>query len=146
MTQVCSWYLLCLIFIVATPSSIYSLKISQKNHQPFHSVEKYILRKQHQTTQAITSGSERRDILKVMLKTSVAFVVGYNNPAITVSCGVSQALSPEEASRKYDNYAKTYNQLDGGVAAKTMGLDSARERLIQKAKGDVLGKDSNTVC
>jgi ubiquinone/menaquinone biosynthesis C-methylase UbiE len=48
------------------------------------------------------------------------------------------AISPLEASRDYDIYAKSYDNLDGGTAASALGLDEARAKLLQLAKGDVL--------
>jgi methyltransferase OMS1 len=50
----------------------------------------------------------------------------------------ARAISPEEASKSYDVYAKTYDDLDGGSAASALGIDEARTKLLQLAKGDVL--------
>ena len=50
----------------------------------------------------------------------------------------SQALTPEEASRDYDDYAAYYDVLDGGVASSKLGIDEARMLMVSKAKGDVL--------
>lgn len=47
------------------------------------------------------------------------------------------AISPEEASSSYDGYASTYDNLDGGLAASSLGIDQARESLLrQYARGD----------
>lgn len=48
------------------------------------------------------------------------------------------ALTPEEASRQYDTYASSYDNLDGGKASTALGIEDARRELIQKAKGNVL--------
>ena len=47
-------------------------------------------------------------------------------------------LSSEEASRSYDAYAPTYDDLDGGSAAAALGIDAARSSLLSKARGHVL--------
>lgn len=48
------------------------------------------------------------------------------------------ALTPQEASRQYDTYAPSYDDLDGGKVSVALGIEDARRELIQKAKGDVL--------
>jgi hypothetical protein len=48
------------------------------------------------------------------------------------------ALTPEEASRQYDTYAPSYDDLDGGKVSVALGIEDARRELILKAKGDVL--------
>ncbi|KAL7513048.1 hypothetical protein ACHAXN_012037 [Cyclotella atomus] len=50
----------------------------------------------------------------------------------------TSAISAEEASKSYDVYAKTYDNLDGGSAASALGIDEARTKLLQLAKGDAL--------
>ena len=50
----------------------------------------------------------------------------------------ASAISPEEASRDYDIYSNTYDILDGGSAASALGIDEARTKLLQLAKGNVL--------
>ena len=49
-----------------------------------------------------------------------------------------EALSPKEASSKYDTYAASYDQLDGGKTATALGIDQARSAMIQQARGKVL--------
>lgn len=56
--------------------------------------------------------------------------------SIFPSC--ASALTPEEASRKYDTYASSYDDLDGGKASTLFGIEEARRELIQNVKGDVL--------
>lgn len=56
--------------------------------------------------------------------------------AFIPSCAI--ALTPQEASRQYDTYAPSYNELDGGKVSIALGIEDARRELIQKAKGDVL--------
>lgn len=48
------------------------------------------------------------------------------------------ALSPDKASQSYDTYAATYDKLDGGSIATSLGIDEARTKLLGMAKGDVL--------
>ena len=48
------------------------------------------------------------------------------------------AISAEEASRSYDAYAPTYDDLDGGSAASALGIDAARSSLLSRARGHVL--------
>ncbi|GAX14560.1 hypothetical protein FisN_6Lh338 [Fistulifera solaris] len=50
----------------------------------------------------------------------------------------ANALTPEEASRQYDTYAPSYDDLDGGKVSVALGIEDARRKLISKAKGDVL--------
>ena len=50
----------------------------------------------------------------------------------------AHSLSSEEASRSYDVYAPTYDDLDGGSAAAALGIDAARSSLLSKARGHVL--------
>jgi len=44
----------------------------------------------------------------------------------------------------YDEYASTYDDLDGGPLAKALGIDDARSKLIQSAKGRVLEVGAGT--
>jgi len=54
------------------------------------------------------------------------------------SIAPARAISPEEASESYDAYAATYDDLDGGSVAASLGIDEARRKLLRAAKGDVL--------
>lgn len=56
--------------------------------------------------------------------------------SLVPSCAT--ALTPQEASRQYDTYASSYDNLDGGKVSVALGIEDARRELIQKAKGDVL--------
>ena len=50
-------------------------------------------------------------------------------------------LTPLDASRDYDSYATTYNKLDGGSVASSLGIDNARKALLSNSaivKGKVL--------
>lgn len=47
-------------------------------------------------------------------------------------------LTPDEASRRYDAYAATYNKLDGGPLADMLGIDRARSLLLSNARGRTL--------
>jgi methyltransferase OMS1 len=48
------------------------------------------------------------------------------------------ALSPVEAERQYNRYASNYDRLDGGQASSLLGIEAARRRIIQQARGKVL--------
>jgi len=50
----------------------------------------------------------------------------------------ANAITPEQASKSYDTYAATYDNLDGGSIASSLGIDEARKNLLRTAKGDVL--------
>ena len=50
----------------------------------------------------------------------------------------ASALTPQEASRQYDTYASSYDDLDGGKVSVALGIEDARREMIQTAKGDVL--------
>ena len=50
----------------------------------------------------------------------------------------AHAISADEASKSYDAYAPTYDDLDGGSAAAALGIDAARSALLAKARGHVL--------
>ena len=50
----------------------------------------------------------------------------------------ANAISAEEASRSYDTYAPTYDELDGGSVASALGIDAARSSLLSRASGHVL--------
>mmetsp|Transcript_24445 Transcript_24445/g.44209 ORF Transcript_24445/g.44209 Transcript_24445/m.44209 type:complete len:353 (+) Transcript_24445:288-1346(+) len=77
----------------------------------------------------------RRQLLSVY-KSSMIASVGIT--ATTVFEQPVGAISPEEASKSYDGYAETYDDLDGGSAAKALGIDDARSELLGKASGRVL--------
>ncbi len=51
---------------------------------------------------------------------------------------LASALTPDQASQSYDTYAETYDKLDGGSIATSLGIDEARTKLLGMAKGDVL--------
>ena len=57
---------------------------------------------------------------------------------ISSSASIANAITPEQASKSYDTYASTYNNLDGGSIASSLGIDEARQDLLSKASGNVL--------
>ena len=57
---------------------------------------------------------------------------------ISSSASISNAITPEQASKSYDTYASTYDSLDGGSIASSLGIDEARQDLLSKASGNVL--------
>jgi methyltransferase OMS1, mitochondrial len=50
----------------------------------------------------------------------------------------AEALTPQQAERQYDTYARNYDALDGGTASSILGIEEARKELIGRAFGDVL--------
>ncbi|KAL7456755.1 hypothetical protein ACHAWC_010248 [Mediolabrus comicus] len=50
----------------------------------------------------------------------------------------AEGLTPDQASQSYDTYAATYDKLDGGSIASSLGIDEARAKLLGQAKGEVL--------
>jgi len=57
---------------------------------------------------------------------------------ISSSDSITNAITPEQASKSYDTYASTYDNLDGGSIASSLGIDEARQDLLSKASGNVL--------
>ena len=47
----------------------------------------------------------------------------------------AEGLTPDQASQSYDTYAATYDKLDGGNIASSLGIDEARAKLLGQAKG-----------
>jgi hypothetical protein len=72
---------------------------------------------------------ERRQILTSLLLFS---------PPVLCRPPSAAALTVEQAETSYDQYAKNYNDLDGGVASNMLGIDEARSVLFRQAKGRVL--------
>ena len=58
-------------------------------------------------------------------------------PTIT-NIEFADALTPDQASQSYDTYAESYDKLDGGSIATSLGIDEARTKLLGMAKGNVL--------
>ena len=56
----------------------------------------------------------------------------------SASAKPANAITPEEASKSYDTYAASYDKLDGGSIASTLGIHDARKKLFNMARGDVL--------
>ena len=73
----------------------------------------------------------RRSLLVTSISTSVPL-------ASSTIPYPSIAITPEEASKSYDTYAKNYDELDGGKAASALGIESARIELLKLATGRVL--------
>jgi hypothetical protein len=73
---------------------------------------------------------ERRQILTPLLL--------FSTPVVLCRPPSAAALTVEQAETSYDQYAKNYNDLDGGVASNMLGIDEARSVLFRQAKGRVL--------
>lgn len=76
------------------------------------------------------SNIQRRDVLDLARYSTFA--------SIFVGSTVCHGLTPSEAQQKYDTYATSYDQIDGGFASELLGIDTARKLLIQQARGKVL--------
>lgn len=50
----------------------------------------------------------------------------------------SNAISSQEAESSYNKYASTYDALDGGGVADTLGIEEARTKILNMATGNVL--------
>lgn len=72
---------------------------------------------------------ERKNFLSHIVVTGTAFLADTSS---------ASAISAQDAESSYNNYASTYDNLDGGKAADILGISSAREALISKARGKVL--------
>ena len=80
-----------------------------------------------------TSVESRRRIFRSAAAVSFGTLV---SPPNTIQ--PADAISAEEASRSYDAYAPSYDDLDGGSAASALGIDAARSSLLSRARGHVL--------
>ena len=76
----------------------------------------------------------RRTFVESIIATSAALPVLSSSFALSTA----NAISPEEASKTYDTYASTYDNLDGGSLASSLGIDDARQTLLSQASGNVL--------
>jgi methyltransferase OMS1, mitochondrial len=82
---------------------------------------------------------DRRHVFVEVIPTSLAAgVVAMSIANLGLLPQSCRALTPKEASRQYDTYAATYDQLDGGAAPNLLGLDAARGALLERARGKVL--------
>jgi methyltransferase OMS1 len=61
-----------------------------------------------------------------------------SSSSFLLTASSASALTPNEAETLYDTAASSYDELDGGTAASSLGIDKAREDLIQQASGNVL--------
>jgi methyltransferase OMS1 len=50
----------------------------------------------------------------------------------------ADAITSSEAETSYDTYAKNYDALDGGSLSNSLGIEDARAKLLQSARGRVL--------
>jgi methyltransferase OMS1 len=74
---------------------------------------------------------------RALLQNAAAFVI----PASLVflsSSSPSHAISSQEAESSYNQYAPTYDTLDGGSVADSLGIEQARSKMLQLATGKVL--------
>lgn len=75
---------------------------------------------------------ERRAFIASSVTSTLALLTASANPP------AAGGITPEQASRSYDTYAETYDNLDGGAIASSLGIDDARRSLLRMARGDVL--------
>ena len=81
-------------------------------------------------------GATRRAVFRSSVRSISLLVAAV---ALWQSCEPPcKAISAEEASKAYDKYASSYDDLDGGSAASVLGIDEARARLLRSAYGRVL--------
>eukprot|EP00558_Chaetoceros_sp_UNC1202_P014562 CAMPEP_0197236230 /NCGR_PEP_ID=MMETSP1429-20130617/3417_1 /TAXON_ID=49237 /ORGANISM="Chaetoceros sp., Strain UNC1202" /LENGTH=293 /DNA_ID=CAMNT_0042694985 /DNA_START=324 /DNA_END=1205 /DNA_ORIENTATION=+ len=71
--------------------------------------------------------SRRRNVIIGALSTATIF---QSIPAF--------AISSQEAESSYDKYAATYDALDGGSVANSLGIEEARTNMLKAARGRVL--------
>jgi methyltransferase OMS1, mitochondrial len=81
---------------------------------------------------------DRRHVFVQVIPTSLTAGVAMSIANLGLHPQSCRALTPKEASRQYDTYATTYDQLDGGAASNLLGLDAARGALLERARGRVL--------
>jgi len=92
------------------------------------------------TTNASTSTSRTAAVKhhdrRTLFQNAAAFVI----PASLVlsPSSPSHAISSQEAESSYNQYAPTYDTLDGGSVADSLGIEQARSKILQLATGKVL--------
>ena len=107
-----------------------ALRVPQDERHDEQDDSKY----QKKSASSIKSCNSRRQIILGKARTvAVAYAA-----CAAKSTQPANAISAEEASRSYDTYASTYDDLDGGSAASALGIDAARSSLLSKARGHVL--------
>jgi ubiquinone/menaquinone biosynthesis C-methylase UbiE len=74
---------------------------------------------------------DRRDVVRMGIACAVASVT-------REACAAEGGRGTTEVREAYDGYASTYDDLDGGAAAKALGLDEMRAAALRSASGDVL--------
>jgi len=80
--------------------------------------------------EAKTTMNRRKALSHAAITTAAPFIIIPGNPC--------EALTPNEAETEYDVYAKSYDDLDGGVVSSALGIDQARRAILQEARGNVL--------
>jgi methyltransferase OMS1 len=76
----------------------------------------------------------RRSILGDTWKAAGLLLV----PIAAKSTAPAIAITSSEAETSYDKYAKSYDDLDGGSLSNSLGIEEARTKVLQSAKGRVL--------
>ena len=74
----------------------------------------------------------RRDTITSLTTTSLIFTSTLSRAEN------SYAITSSEAETSYNQYAKTYDDLDGGYIADSLGIEESRIKLIKQARGNVL--------
>ena len=89
-----------------------------------------------------------RALLVALLCSARALRTHQTRRSVLSTIAVSQIAPAARAefydSKAYDAYAPTYDDLDGGGAAKALGLDAARAALLREARGAVLEVGAGT--
>src|SRR6056297_2404256 len=60
------------------------------------------------------------------------------SPALLASNGAAAAVGAPPPTNAYDGYAASYDSLDGGTAAKALGLPQLRAEAVRRCEGRVL--------
>jgi methyltransferase OMS1, mitochondrial len=94
----------------------------------------------HASVNMILMMKHRRELFQDMA--SIASTITTTNTLAllipSTKSSVAHALTPTEASQAYDQYATTYDELDGGTMSDMFGMDQARSALLAQAHGSVL--------
>mmetsp|Transcript_20976 Transcript_20976/g.44900 ORF Transcript_20976/g.44900 Transcript_20976/m.44900 type:complete len:318 (+) Transcript_20976:99-1052(+) len=127
-----SVFLICLVAISSPPKRAFGFVMPSEDHHRKKPTS--LFHRRHE--QRHDDDYDRRAFLFAASAASAALPL-LAPPSID-SGSAARAISPERASESYDAYAPTYDDLDGGALASSLGIDDARKRLLGAARGDVL--------
>lgn len=88
---------------------------------------------------ALSLPRERRDFLFATSSSFATSALGVTSTSLLApGPQEARALSSVEAEARYDEYAASYDVLDGGDLSRALGIDAARQRTTSRASGYVL--------